>query len=86
MSNLNSCQKCGLFTYACTCNIRYYKGKHKVRVIQEENDSLYKGYRTVEALDSFIHHGLKLWVPIGSQFSTSTRYLQLLPAKGCETK
>lgn len=61
--------------------VRYYKGIYKVRIISGSENTLYKGYRTVEALEEFCHDGLQMLIPISSQFSTSTRHLQRMKLK-----
>jgi hypothetical protein len=58
-------------------NIRYYLGKHRVCIIPSQKDSLYKGYRTVAALETFPHSGIQMMINEGEQFSSSTRHLQL---------
>ena len=65
-------------------NIRYYLGKHKVCIIPSQKDGIYKGYRTVVALESFSHNGLKMILRDGDQFCTNTRHLHVI--QDCEIK
>lgn len=58
-------------------NIRYYLGKYKVCIIPSQKDGLYKGYRTVAALETFPHNGVCMMLNDGDQFSCNTRHLHL---------
>jgi hypothetical protein len=60
-------------------NIRYYLGKYKVCIIPSQKDGLYKGYRTVAALETFPHNGVCMMLHEGDQFSCNTRHLHLKP-------
>ncbi len=61
-------------------NIRYYLGKYKVCILPKQKDGLFKGYRTVFALETFPHNGIQMMINPREQFSTSTRHLHRVPA------